>query len=318
MRCGSMVDTTQCCLKATQKKQAPICITQSKYLVSPAERGLKSPLRECLPLEGDIYLLLFLFDPLMLTFNIFRYRYGHTGVYDRETDTTIIFGGRVELVRNHGDMWVHPNGGDATKELWAFNMAALTWTLLRPKGYDVIETFGHQAVLVKNEMFVLGGMTKNNELAWQFAKYNIAKNAWTSESTQGAFPGGIHGHSAVYYEKGNAILVFGGQGRVRMKDGLVTRTRNLFTYHRYSSLNSLWIYSLDRKVWTLGPDAGLSSGRFMHSSWIMSNYLFVHGGSPFSHNSEKVCVGGGLLVFDLNCGNWLNKSYPVFQVYFIT
>ena len=187
-----------------------------------------------------------------------------------------------------------------------------------------LAVFGHTATIAKGSMYVFGGLTPEGTLAWQFLRLDLKTMDWKKRgcSTSGNFPGGLYGHSTVYAESIDSLIVYGGRGRVRLVDGLISSTRRRFAYHKASTHDRLWIYSLTTKTWRRGtsptaiptPVAGFGgmqrATRALHTAAVLGRHMIVLGGSPFQHETDRRCYSTDILVYDVDCDEWLENDDP--------
>jgi len=136
-------------------------------------------------------------------------RYAHSAVYDPGSNRLIVFGGQsIGVFLN--DVWVlaNANGQGGTP----------SWTLLAAIGAPAVRAY-HSAVYdpASNRMIVFGGQTTYGNLTtnvvWVLSNANGLEPvmpAWTQLIASGS-PSSRLGHSAVYDQKSNRMIIFGGQ-----------------------------------------------------------------------------------------------------------
>lgn len=193
-----------------------------------------------------------------------------------------------------------------------------------PRKLQPLAVFGHTSTVAKGNMYVLGGLNQEGTLAWQFLRLNLENMVWEKRgcSTSGNFPGGLYGHSTVYAESIDSLVVYGGRGRVRLVDGLISSTRRRFAYHKASTNDHIWIYSLTTHTWRRGvsptaiptPVSGFGgmqrATRALHTAEMLGRHMIVLGGSPFQHETDRRCYATDILVYDVECDEWLENDHP--------
>lgn len=136
-------------------------------------------------------------------------RHMHTAVYDATNNRVIIFGGHVGPPFGHvfeNDVWVlqNANGLGGTP----------TWSKLAPAGTPPPVREWHSAIYdaANNRMVVFSGTVLDDEV-WvlEHASGLGGTPAWSRLVVTGPAPVGRRGHSAVYDEANNRMIVFGGR-----------------------------------------------------------------------------------------------------------
>lgn len=250
-------------------------------------------------------------------------RAGHTAVV--HADKMLVFGGRVSSPspspspggNSSLSKWISPHSGVATNEFWSFDFTDRVWTPLAVTGTTGVTAqavYGHTATIAGDAMHILGGLGRRGELVWQHLRYDLRRREWQHGSTAGSFPGGLFGHSAVYAPQTDSIYVYGGRGRKSMQDGYIQKTRRFFSYQRFATRDTLWVYSTKDAMWRsneLGPGNNLGAARFLHASAMLDKYMIIYGGSPFQHDGDHRCYDAHMLVYDVECKRWLPQAHPL-------
>ena len=193
-------------------------------------------------------------------------RYGHTAVYDPDSNTMIVFGGSNCSSTYYNDVWVlnNANGLSGTP----------TWSQLSPSGTPPPVRAFTSAVYdaTSNRMIAFGGFNGSylGDL-WVLTNANGTGGtpSWL-QLTPSASPSPRSGHSAVYDAANNRMIVFGG------------RTGN-------TALGETWVLENANGLggapsWTLiGSGTGNAPKRAYHSAVYDpgSNKMIIFGGNPF-------------------------------------
>ncbi len=194
-------------------------------------------------------------------------RYVHTAVYDAAGNNLIVFGGCSSSVCPMNDVWVlsNANGSGGTP----------TWTKLSPSGGPPAARDEHTAVYdaTGNNMIVFGGCSNSGGCplndVWVLSHANGSGGTptWTQLSP-GGLVGLYLGHTAVYDDAGNNMIMFGGIDNFG------------------DILNSVWVLSHANgsggtPAWTqLSPSGGPPAGRSGHTAVYdaASNNMIVFAG----------------------------------------
>jgi uncharacterized protein (TIGR03437 family) len=113
-------------------------------------------------------------------------------VYVPASQTLYIFGGRGPGLRN---------------DLWAYSFTQAAWTELSPAGQPPPPRLGHTMVLdtARQRLIVFGGQaTGFFSDTWA---YDIAANTWQQLAPDNAGPNRRYGHSAIYDETRDAMVI---------------------------------------------------------------------------------------------------------------
>jgi hypothetical protein len=180
-------------------------------------------------------------------------RYSHTSIYDPVRDRMVVFGG---------------NNGSYSNDVWALSLAGSSaWTQLSPAGTPPSARYLHSAIYdpVHDRMEVFGG-TNGSYFNDVWALSLAGSSSWTQLSPAGTPPSARYGHTAIYDQVGNRMVVFGG----------------------YSAgfLNDVWALSLaDSLAWThLTPAGTLPGAREAHTTIYdpVRDRMVVFGGYDVS------------------------------------
>jgi hypothetical protein len=135
-------------------------------------------------------------------------RLHHTGVYDPNTNSMIVFGGNNCSKGYFNDVWVlsDANGGTGSP----------SWQKLVPSGTPPAARESASAIYdsANNVMTVYGGDAGSTNFGdvWILSHANGTGGTptWTQLSPNGAAPNSRSGHTAVYDSTNNRMIVFGG------------------------------------------------------------------------------------------------------------
>jgi len=135
-------------------------------------------------------------------------RYRHTGVYDPNTNSMIVFGGSNCAKGYLNDVWVlsNANGMSGTS----------TWQKLVPSGKAPAAREAASAIYdsVHNVMTIYGGDAGGSNFGdvWTLSNANGTGGTpvWTELSPTGTAPNTRSGHTAVYDSVNNRMTIFGG------------------------------------------------------------------------------------------------------------
>jgi hypothetical protein len=207
-------------------------------------------------------------------------RYGHSAVYDANSNRMIVFGGRSGVAgdfRNDVAVLADANG-----------IGTPTWQQLDPFGHLPAGRWLHSAIYDadSNRLVVFGGSSAQGVMhndVW------VLKNAnglggipiWERVSPAGAPPTGRSGHKAIYNQVSRRMLVFGGaNGSVSFSDLW------LLVESRVGGESLSWIqlaitsplagrvhHSIvyDRNLNTLTVFGGLADGLLANDVWVLNN-----------------------------------------------
>jgi N-acetylneuraminic acid mutarotase len=176
-------------------------------------------------------------------------RLSHSAVWDESGARMLVFGGGC-------------GAGCYRADLWAFQPATSSWTQLFRTGPIPVERGGQSAVwdAARGRLLVFGGTNGLGTLNDLWA-YSLNTNAWTELLPRPAEPVAREQHVAVWDERDQMLLLFGGY-----------RAGSEF-------LGDLWAYRPDVGAWTgIGGD-GPSARSGASAAWDSSdNRLLLFGG----------------------------------------
>jgi len=216
-------------------------------------------------------------------------RYGHSGTYDEETNSVVVFGGTNQV--------------EFSAELFRFHLDVNSWELLVDT--DSLEDDGeegdevptrrnlHSAVKIGRKLYIFGG--KSNGYFNDMWCFHLDDLLWTKvKFLNSEVPDKRYGQTAVVYD--SAIWVFGGYDS------------SSFT------CNDLWKFefkkgkkgkeredAVDQGVWTKivgGKKEKRPESRYFHTSVVVGDQMIVFGG-----------LGDNGPLGDLWCFNFLNNSW---------
>eukprot|EP01088_Endostelium_zonatum_P001469 TRINITY_DN1177_c0_g1_i1.p1 TRINITY_DN1177_c0_g1~~TRINITY_DN1177_c0_g1_i1.p1 ORF type:complete len:565 (+),score=126.59 TRINITY_DN1177_c0_g1_i1:177-1871(+) len=200
------------------------------------------------PNTGATFKDYYLFNPKKLTYIPYSEsispspgpRAGHSTIYDKTTNEIYIFGGETDSSEN------------ASNELWKFNLANCTWTLLGPLSTHNENNWptprsGHSCILHFNssntprdssrQILIFGGVTDDNLYSSQLWTYNIATNSFRllSNSSNPNSPSKRF-HSIFGSIDSTHVVLYGGCI-------LLPEIQNFFYFH------DLWVFDLSNSTW---------------------------------------------------------------------
>ncbi|XP_028966843.1 attractin [Galendromus occidentalis] len=189
---------------------------------------------------------------------------------------------------------------NVTNALWRFDPQKLEWaqvshnearvdchhpTILCPP----IPSVGHAAVMVNQSMLVFFGHHPTLGYLNLVQEYRIGSVKWELVQTTGAVIKGGFGQTAVYDERSQQVLIFGG-------------------YHSQSTgavVDYLYSYRPSKRSWTILRPSGMH--RYLHSSVIIDGVMLVFGGNTHndtSYASGDRCFSADTLAYDIECDLW--------------
>ncbi len=205
-------------------------------------------------------------------------RFGQGMVYDRDTETVLMFGGYNEATET-GD------SGTGRSDLWEFDPAVGNWTELTPSG-EGPPGWEHQAMVYDSRSHRLlllgtrrepatGGETSPFKFVNELWAYGRQTSAWTRLEPAGDRPPGLAAESLAYDPNTGLVLVVGGhytslEGSKPDGDfGLILNER-------------LWAYDSANNAWAdLKPDGeappGLELPYFLYQP-VMQRFMLVAQG----------------------------------------
>jgi len=220
-------------------------------------------------------------------------RHLHSAVHNSEggANDMVVFGGATNLFQYTNDVYIL----DLGTGVW--QRPSVAGTVPSPRA-------GHSATRIRGKMYVFGGLGDTG-LDSHMYTLTLTTYKWARVTTSGYAPSGLFGHSAARYVDAagqDNIVYFGGKLQVHRSDnrGQLTERNGIVS-----------IFNVQQRVWTSYEDpACAQSGtacrsRALHSGVVHGNYLYIFGGSPFEHQMTSFCHSAELLLFDLECRQWL-------------
>ena len=209
--------------------------------------------------------------------------------------------------------------GTLSNTLWHYNVTSEKWSAKATQSQVVPpKIYQHTLTLAGDYLYLFGGTLPYGNFSHQMFRIHTRLEQWESIEYPGN-PLFITGHSMVYYEEINVLMLFGGI------------SRDVARFSRLSSL--IYEFDLESQRWTQmklpqrakNPLANsyLPPERAFHSAHIMGNYMVVFGGYSYKHNEVVTCVDDHLYFFHLGCHTWVsrrilehspqNRGYPLHQ-----
>ncbi|XP_071958650.1 multiple epidermal growth factor-like domains protein 8 [Antedon mediterranea] len=126
--------------------------------------------------------------------------YGHTTVYDENTQALYVFGGYIFRV----------NQTEISDLLYVFNIPSKHWSIL-PNEDSLSPHLFHSAISIQDNMIVLGGVDDKLKLTYSILAYRYMCNQWVNltEYSVGETP--FISKDQAIVAIGNRIYVYGGQ-----------------------------------------------------------------------------------------------------------
>jgi hypothetical protein len=183
-------------------------------------------------------------------------RSDHTAIYDPVRRRMIVFGGGAGI-------------GSFLNEVWSLSLPSdgpIAWAKLTPSGTPPSARSDHTAIYdpVGDRMLVFGGFNGSSYLNDVWALSLSGTPVWTQLAPSGTPPSALAGHTAIYDQANNRMLVFGG-------------------FNGSGLLNDVWALSLSgTPAWPkLTPSGTPSSGRSGHTATYdqANNRMLVFGGT---------------------------------------
>ncbi|CAD5110882.1 DgyrCDS247 [Dimorphilus gyrociliatus] len=202
-------------------------------------------------------------------------------------------------VSNNG-LYIHGGileSGRFSNELWYYNSISKLWTHLANSTFRLTM---HSLTLVKinstEYLYVVGGLNENDQISESIYRINLISNVWSRVPSYGKYwLGRLQGHTAVFDEKLNSILVYGGF-QVNSNQGL----------NRTSQIS---VFDINMMAWfALSSDLAknVPTGRVYHNMHLINDYLLIFGGNVHLHNYLEKCYSSEMLIFDLKIKKWLD------------
>jgi hypothetical protein len=209
-------------------------------------------------------------------------RQDHTWTVDGEAGKAYLFGGLVT--------------DGPSSELWSFDLATDTWTLLEPAGERPEARFGHTATWVVGAGLVIWSGQGASDFFDDIWAYDPAANSWTQLPSAGAVPEARYGSCASLGPDGQLWISHG----FTEDDGRFADTRS---------------YDFATGTWTDRTPAGdVPVKRCLHDCfWADNGRLILYGGQ-----TTGVPALGDIWALDPNTGAWqegLAQEAPPRQLY---
>lgn len=264
-------------------------------------------------------------------------RASHASVYDADSDTIFTYGGRNfekvfdDLLAYHINtnelfnlqdcdnrpkppaLWGHSldvhggrlvlfggvtADGSLSNQLWFYDIAGRLWS--KSNAINITARAFHATAMVDSRwLYVFGGQLSHESLSSDIYQVDLTANVLQfhlvapinvkPKRTR------LAGHRAVYHPAYRSVVIFGGlcynqAGEIEMS-------------------NLLHLYHIDHRVWStldhIEPelnDTLKPQGRAFHSMVLVSNFLFIFGGSTQSTEPDD---GRRMFVYSLTCHRWI-------------
>jgi len=182
-------------------------------------------------------------------------------------------------------------------EVWLFDTRTAAWTMLPPHTAQAADASvrpdaraGHSAIThnSSSEVVIFGGFAYDHVLSFNnVLSFSVRTRQWTLHECAGESPSPRMDHAACRVAE--SMYVFGGDDS-----------------NNYS-LNELWEYTLDTRIWTQVVGAGGSSPspRSGHSLIPLVNRLVVFGGN---NPAQRQVFDLALRCFDLHRRRWIDLA----------
>jgi hypothetical protein len=214
--------------------------------------------------------------------NIPQARGGHSAVYDNTNNRMTIFGGRFASTFYLNDVYIlsNANGLDGTTS---------TWTQLIPTGVSPGLRFKHTAVYdtTNNRMIIFAGDNTGTFLndVWVLSHANGlgGASAWTQLTITGSSPTTRWGHTAIYDNTNNRMIIFGGynsNGSIYLNDTWVLSNANgLGGTSTWTQITTTGSTPTTRREHTAIYDttnnrmtifAGYNAGSYLNDVWVLN------------------------------------------------
>lgn len=190
--------------------------------------------------------------------------------YDAQARRIYLFGGRANGTLN---------------DLWSYSVDQREWTRLQPSGTAPGSRFGHTVQFDKRRqrVVVFGGQASGffND-TWA---YDTQRNSWSQLAGSNGAPNERYGHSAVYDEARDRIIVSHG-------------------FTDSGRFDDTWEFNLATNRWReISPASGRPLRRCLHHAELdpAGNQMYLYGGCS---SGAGPCPQGDLWSFDLNTNRW--------------
>eukprot|EP00047_Mylnosiga_fluctuans_P021514 m.105611 g.105611 ORF g.105611 m.105611 type:complete len:1016 (-) comp8923_c0_seq1:250-3297(-) len=154
-------------------------------------------------------------------------------------------------------------------------------------------------------MYVFGGDARPYGISTKVYRFSLDSRTWSVLPASGAPPFGSYGLSAAYSARRNSIVFYGGHRFSLLQSGspIIIGDRT----------NMVTMFSLDSSTWTYlapyqtdcSPSDPMCKSRMQATTVLHDDNLYVFGGNPFEHTSNRLCQSNDLFVYNLGCQIWL-------------
>lgn len=203
--------------------------------------------------------------------------------------------------------------GSFSSDLWYFDVNTSEWTQKATNSsMSLPNLMDHTLTYANGWLYVIGG--KNHEGLFSSDIFRI--NTTYCDSWEKVFVSGdrqqsrmVSGHTAVFHEVANSILVYGGYRS---------------SYSKYVELsNDIYLLNLHNHIWSHvenkqnlylhhgGVVDRIPHKRAHHTSVIIGNYMIVYGGNIHIHQNLETCYDNEMFLYHLGCHKWVN--HPLFR-----
>ena len=154
-------------------------------------------------------------------------RFIHSAIYDTEQDRMIVFGGYTDTELS-------------TNETWALSFdEPPTWTRLQPSGSEPLRRYFHSAIYdpLRHRMVVFGGLSDSDvadHLNDVWALSLDGNPEWKEMVPPAPLPPRF-GHSAIYDEQNDRMVVFGGGDRADYRGDILALSLSNQYWSQYGS-----------------------------------------------------------------------------------
>ena len=202
--------------------------------------------------------------------NTISKRYSHCAVYHPSTSSMFVFGGCTSTSSTFND-------------LWELNLSSRTWQRPLSTGTYPSPKACASMLIHDQKLILFGGWTHPSlyplHQSWKLFSelhiYHISERRWAlmSSEPESLHPPAMAGHSASLHHQ--MMVVFGGLQKQSSSVG------------QYTVSNDLWVYHLDRGVWTRQLTGGQETplARYGQSQIRLDDqYLLILGGCGGPNN----------------------------------
>ena len=225
----------------------------------------------------------------------------------------------------------HDGNGTTVNDLWFFNTTSHRWSIVATESkVKPVPVSKHTLTRAQGYLYSFGGSEEYGKFS--HAMYKIFCGHDSQPIQKGVIPtldqwelvepmGGntfalrVTGHSMVYHEADNKLVLFGG---IRADAARFSKLSGLM--YAFDISSESWsdidfelrdIRKKDRKDPNHLSTSSISNippERAFHSANIMGNYMVVFGGYSHRHNDVEHCHDDNLYFFHLGCYVWVNDQ----------